>query len=625
MNYLISASLVLLLAWPAIHLLLRYSNRYALNRGVLLVIIAIMAMFPLLPLESPAPEATHAVHSSIDYVVTDFELTSEVTSETPTNVQREAAAAAGGETTTSVPNTAYVSWSTVYLAGFGVFLLILVIRLLALLTSHLRSRPNGDYAYRLLHPDARAGQAYSFGRAIYFSIDVPDAPDFDHILAHEQIHAEQGHSLDIMLSELFLCAFWFHPVAWWMRSKLRANLEYLVDAEVINGGVSRRDYQLALVRQSQVANGMALALPFSEPTLHGRIARMTGIPQHRVVAFMATIALLFWVAVAGVVIYGEVRPVYTGEEPFVAYYKDKVPAEISSFNLYAMRAPTVDEYYQLRAILKHIPETELYLYKNRYDDGITMRLDHWQNQPVTVTNLLTTKSERRIRLGLMQRMAPFQKNTVPLPTGGYYVPVSEDNAPGRFTNPRPGSNLILQSYGHEPSKLDLQYQEFENGEELIVMINGKRFPLRAEELVPADNGEGYSYLFDNGSVAPTQWKEAEYYPPYQNVASKRFTRILGCSLREDCPRTISSIYNPSPEQAQAWFDKYNPGEHYPVRAYYNDRSIPVDLLLSRNYGPNSMLTVGYRTDDVTSYVVQVIDDSPAQISRVTREINQPSK
>ena len=83
-----------------------------------------------------------------------------------------------------------------------------------------------------------------------------------------------------------------------------------------------------------------------------------------------------------------------------------------------------------------------------------------------------------------------------------------------------------------------------------------------------------------------------------------------------------SIYNPSPEQAASWVAKNSPGKPFPIRAYYNDRPTTLEKLLSRQYGPNSMLQVGYRTDKVTSYVVQVIDDSPAQIARIVREMNQ---
>ncbi len=630
MNYLLSASLVLLLAWPACHFLLRYSNRYTLNRWLLLFAFGVIALLPLVPVTSPAPAATQAVNGTIEYVITDY-----VAPTTPiTTTATETAAAPTTDQISSVSRqdsaaSLSLTWPTVYLIGLALFATMLLFRLAFLFSLHLRSRPNGDSSYRLLHPNAQSGQAFTFGRNIYFSIDVPDGPDFDHILTHERIHARQGHSTDILLSEVFLCIFWFHPIAWWLRNKLRANLEYLVDAEVLSGGTNRRDYQLALVRQSHTAQNLALSLPFSEPTLKDRISRMTGLPQHKIVALLATVALLFWVGVAGVVVFGETRPADNGMEPFEAYYADRVPEQIITFNIYAKRAPTVDEYYQLRAILKHIPESNLYLYKNTHDEGMTMSLRHWQNKPVTLYRLPTeVVDDRMYRLALMPRIAPFKNINAPLPTGGYFVPVAEDNDQHNIINPVPGSTFITQSYGYEPSRLDLENFEFGPGEEFVVTINGQRFPLRPAEIVPATGEDKNYFLFDNGSVAPTEWEEGDYFVPFQQTASVRFSKMLGCQSLSNCPRSMVGLYGPSIDQAKAFVEKYKPLPDIEVRAVYNDQPTTLEQLLSRSYGPNSILQVGYRTDDNLmdyGYLVHVIDDSPAQIERTVRELTPPER
>ena len=92
-----------------------------------------------------------------------------------------------------------------------VFGLLLLLRLTSLLTLHLRSRPKSGY--RELAAGAATGQAFTFGRTVYVSPDLPGTADFGHVLQHERVHARQLHSLDILLSEVFLCLFWFHPVA----------------------------------------------------------------------------------------------------------------------------------------------------------------------------------------------------------------------------------------------------------------------------------------------------------------------------------------------------------------------------------------------------------------------------
>ena len=275
MNYLLSASILLLAVWPAYYFLLRYSERYTLNRLLLLLGLTAVCALPFVSFSSPAPAVTERLQGTITYLENEVLAAPEkLVSEAPVAAYEEE----DKETSEALsPAVGSNLLPLIYCLGLGLLTLVLGFRLLLLLSLHLRSRPNDAQGYRLLHPSAGLGQAFTFGRSVYFSTDVPANSDFNHVLSHERIHARQMHSLDILLGELFLCIFWFHPVAWWLRSKMRANLEFLVDRKVVTEGADRRSYQLALVRQSQMAQGLALALPFSEPSLKSRIVRMTGM------------------------------------------------------------------------------------------------------------------------------------------------------------------------------------------------------------------------------------------------------------------------------------------------------------------------------------------------------------
>ena len=372
MNHLLSVTILLFAVWPAYYLLLRYSDRYSLNRLLLLLVMVAVVTLPFINFSSPAPVVTQSIQGTISYledgVITGGASIEPLPKAIVYDEQGEEIYL--GSSTTIIFNLL----PSMYYLGLGLLTLVLGFRLLFILGLHLRSRPNGDGSYRLLHPKAKAGQAFTFGHNLYFSADVPNNPDFDHILTHERVHARQLHSLDILLSEVFLCIFWFHPAAWWLRTKMRANLEFLVDKAIISSGADRRDYQLALVRQSQGAYGLALALPFSEPSLKSRIVRMTGLPEYRVVGIIATVALLFWFGISLLVINGSsFDDVPQGQEyleaaahpgdPYYEYYQSTLPEEFTSLEIYTSRMVTVDEYLQLRAILGKVPGAKLYVYK----------------------------------------------------------------------------------------------------------------------------------------------------------------------------------------------------------------------------------------------------------------------
>jgi len=258
--------------------------------------VAVCAL-PFLEMESPAPVVTQSVQGTISYVERSALSALPISIEPNPTEYLASDDSFGREEVQVMTQNVFDPIPGPYLFYGGVCLLaflLLGLRLAFILRLHLRSRPNGDRSYRLLHPSAKSGQAFTFGHLLYFSIDVPDDGDFDHILAHERVHARQLHTFDILVCEVFLCLFWFHPAAWWLRTKMRANLEYLVDQEVVKRGSDRRSYQLALVRQSQAAQGLALALPFSEPSLKSRIVRLSGMPEYRLVGVAAALGLLLW-------------------------------------------------------------------------------------------------------------------------------------------------------------------------------------------------------------------------------------------------------------------------------------------------------------------------------------------
>jgi beta-lactamase regulating signal transducer with metallopeptidase domain len=431
---------------------------------------------------SPAPEATKAVHSSINYVAQQVQPELEIVS-----VNQEVST----DNSTTAPiqknqvqRTSSLNWFSIYFIGLGAMLLILGIRIFILFRLHLRSTSDEGLGYHLLPASASDGQAFTFGRAIYFSQDVTLDPDFDHILAHEQVHARQLHSLDILLSELFLCALWFHPFAWWTRAKLRANLEFLVDKAVIKSSSNKREYQLALVRQSQYTQGLALALPFSEPSLKSRITRMTGMPKHWLVGILATVGLIFWMGVVALVIGGNLESGESlngdgfhskiGNETaqstlYDSHFKGLLPKELTSFELYFRRLPTPEEYLQIRAILMHIPHTNFSIYQpcEEKEGLFTMQINHFSKKQATLPTLLSEVD--RINdvfvFSLTERVTSQPIPTdLPLNSFGYYAPaitlLDQESLPMKIksTSVMEGEIAIFVNGNQIPLIADLEYR-----------------------------------------------------------------------------------------------------------------------------------------------------------------------
>jgi tonB family C-terminal domain len=115
---------------------------------------------------------------------------------------------------------------------------------------------------------------FSFFRWIFVNPDDKKPSQVKQILTHEQTHVAQWHSVDALLSQLFVAAFWFNPVAWLMRLQVRNNLEYLADRSVISGGTDKKAYQYHLLAVAYRTNVATITNNFNVLPLKKRIKMM---------------------------------------------------------------------------------------------------------------------------------------------------------------------------------------------------------------------------------------------------------------------------------------------------------------------------------------------------------------
>ena len=74
------------------------------------------------------------------------------------------------------------------------------------------------------------------------SKNIPDS-----VIKHEETHALQWHSLDVLFIELLQILFWFNPMIYVYKKTIKLNHEFLADSAVLNGQEDHLIYQNTLL------------------------------------------------------------------------------------------------------------------------------------------------------------------------------------------------------------------------------------------------------------------------------------------------------------------------------------------------------------------------------------------
>ncbi|WP_100610122.1 M56 family metallopeptidase [Confluentibacter lentus] len=67
------------------------------------------------------------------------------------------------------------------------------------------------------------------------------------VLLHEETHAKQKHSLDVLFIEILQILFWFNPLIYFIKHSIKLNHEFLADHAVLKQGVASSTYQNILL------------------------------------------------------------------------------------------------------------------------------------------------------------------------------------------------------------------------------------------------------------------------------------------------------------------------------------------------------------------------------------------
>ena len=130
----------------------------------------------------------------------------------------------------------------IYFTGasiFGVRFIFQIIQILLLIRKHGITQTDG---INFVLTDKNYSP-FSFFNLVFINNEYNSESDFKKIIAHEQIHINQYHSVDLILIELLTIIHWFNPLVWFYRYSIKGLHEYLADEGVLIQGYDKIKYQ----------------------------------------------------------------------------------------------------------------------------------------------------------------------------------------------------------------------------------------------------------------------------------------------------------------------------------------------------------------------------------------------
>lgn len=106
--------------------------------------------------------------------------------------------------------------------------------------------------------------AFSFFKSIRLGANLDNQGV---IAAHEQVHARQWHSADILLIEAIAIINWFNPVVYFYRFGIKHIHEFIADRQALKYGMNKADYALLLLSQTFRTPAHQLVNPFFNHSL----------------------------------------------------------------------------------------------------------------------------------------------------------------------------------------------------------------------------------------------------------------------------------------------------------------------------------------------------------------------
>jgi TonB family protein len=132
--------------------------------------------------------------------------------------------------------------------------------------------------YSANHPEA-----FSFFTKIFVNQQLPQK---EQIEKHEQTHAKQLHSADVLFLEILCIINWFNPIIYLYKKSVRHIHEFIADEQALHLQNNKKDYALLLFSKSFGINPNSLTNNFFNQSLLKRRIQMLQKPKSRKTALL---------------------------------------------------------------------------------------------------------------------------------------------------------------------------------------------------------------------------------------------------------------------------------------------------------------------------------------------------
>ncbi|MEL6275781.1 MAG: M56 family metallopeptidase, partial [Bacteroidota bacterium] len=281
LSYFLQCSIIWLFSYAFYHFWLRPEKLPRANRIFLLLALAAGPLLPLFPLPDFS-FASREVSTKLPIVQEFFIRFQTVT------------VAAQSESSSWLTNASWYQW--LWLAG-GCLLFGRMLHgwyQLYLLGQEGEIRRDDGVIQVVL---TRINSPFSYGPWLFWPQKADrSTPEWCSVWAHERAHVKQGHSYDLLLADLLLLFFWWHPLPYAFRRALRVEHEYLADAAAAEKSADKRSYARLLLQQHLVGWVPQPSHAFHNSHIKNRIIMLTQPrgAKWKLLAVLPLLLLIFW-------------------------------------------------------------------------------------------------------------------------------------------------------------------------------------------------------------------------------------------------------------------------------------------------------------------------------------------
>src|SRR5690554_5052586 len=103
----------------------------------------------------------------------------------------------------------------------------------------------------------RKTNPFTFFKTVVYNPVLHSTDELEMILKHETTHAQNWHSVDVLLGQLLIAVHWFNPLVWRYSKRIDQNLEFIADYKTTKARFPKKSYQMTLLRHA-LPNNMSL-------------------------------------------------------------------------------------------------------------------------------------------------------------------------------------------------------------------------------------------------------------------------------------------------------------------------------------------------------------------------------